>query len=86
MASTIGRWDEARRHQLAIMRLADPAKMFYNTCLELQAPDTNWQTFKNELKERFKNSHTDQYHFMQLQTAKQQKVKALKLSQIVAIC
>ena len=32
-----------------------------------------WQTFKNVFKERFKDSHTDQYHFMQLQTAKHQK-------------
>ena len=36
-ASTIGRWDMADRLQVAILRLADPAKTFYNTCLELQA-------------------------------------------------
>ena len=72
-ASKIGRWDETDLLQVAILRLADPAKTFYNTCLELQAPDTTWQTFKNVFKERFKDSHTDQYHFMQLQTAKQQK-------------
>ena len=72
-ASTIGRWYEADRLQVAILRLADPARTFYNTCLELQAPDTTWQTFKNVFKEKIKDSHTDQYHFMQLQTAKQQK-------------
>ena len=70
-ASTTGRWNEADCLQVAILRLADPAKTFYNTCLELQAQGTTWQTFKNVSKERFKDSHTDQYNFMKLQTAKQ---------------
>ena len=39
-ASTIGRWDESDRLQVAILRLADPAKTFYSTCLELHAGDT----------------------------------------------
>ena len=54
-------------------RLADPAKTFCNTCLQPQAQGTTWQTFKNVFKERFKYSHTDHYHFMKLQTAKQLK-------------
>ena len=69
----IGRWDEADCLQVAILWLADPAKTFYNTCLELHAEGTTWQMFKNVFKERFKDSHTNQYHFMKLQMAKKLK-------------
>ena len=72
-ASTIGRWKEAERLRVVILRLADPAKALYNLCLELQAPETTWQAFENVFNERFKDSHIDQNHFMQSQTAKQQK-------------
>ena len=72
-ALTIGRWKEADRLRVVILRLADPAKALYNLCLELQAPDTTWQSFENVFKESFKDSHTDQNLFMQSQTAKQQK-------------
>ena len=79
-ASTIGSWDEADRFQVAILRLDDPAKKFYNTCLELHADDTTWQTFKDVIKERFNDCHTDQYHFMELQTARQLKCEGPQAS------
>ena len=77
-ASTIGCWDEADCLQVAILRLADPEKTFYNTCLELQAEGTAWQTFKKVFKEKVKGSHTDPYHFMKLQTAKQLRGESLQ--------
>ena len=72
-ASAIGRWDESERLQVAILRLADPANTFYSTCLELHADDTTWQKFRSVFKKRFINYHTDQYHFLKLQTARQLK-------------
>ena len=33
-ASRIGHWDEADRLQVAVLRLADPAKAFYITCVQ----------------------------------------------------
>jgi hypothetical protein len=41
----MGRWDEADKIQVAILRLLDPTKSFYNTNLELQAKDVTWEKF-----------------------------------------
>jgi len=71
--ASIGRLDVSDRFQVAMRRLADPAKTFYSTCLELHAGDTTWQKFKSVFKERFRNSHNDKHHFMKLQTARQLK-------------
>jgi broad specificity phosphatase PhoE len=32
-----------------------------------------WQEFKNAFRRRFRDIHTDQYHYMKLQTARQGK-------------
>ena len=47
--------------------------MFYNGCPELHAEGVTWDSFKNALSQRFKDTHSDQFHFMQLQTARQRK-------------
>ena len=51
----------------------DPAKTFYNTCLELHTKDTSWTVFKKVFRERFRDVHSDQHHFTRLQTARQAK-------------
>jgi len=35
--------------------------------------DVTWQRFKSVFNQRFKDVHSDQYHFMKLQTARQGK-------------
>jgi hypothetical protein len=70
-AAKIGRWDDADRLQVAILRLSDNAKAFYNIKLELHAEGTTWEEFKIAFRNRFKDPHTDQYHFTRLQTARQ---------------
>ena len=72
-APTIGRWDEEDCLQVAILRSADLGRTFYNTFLEHHEKCKTWQTFKNLFKERFKDCHTDHYHFMKLRTAKKLK-------------
>ena len=64
----------------AVLKLVDPAKSFYNTCLELHAEGTTWKKFKEVFRERFGDVHTNHYHFMRLQTARQtKKRKARKI-------
>ena len=61
------------RHKLqrAALRLTDAARQFYNGCLELHSPGVIWQKFKDAFRQRFRDTHTDQYHFVRLQTARQ---------------
>jgi len=72
-AAKIGKWHSADCMQIAALKLTDSAKTFYNTCLELHAEDATWEKFKKAFRERFRDVHTDQYHFMRLQTARQAK-------------
>jgi hypothetical protein len=55
------------------MRLTDVARNFYNGALDLHKSDVTWATFKNAFYRRFKEFRTDQFHFTQLQSAKQRK-------------
>jgi len=72
-AAKIGRWHSADCMQIAALKLTDSARTFYNTCLELHAEEATWDKFKKVCRERFRDVHTDQYHFMRLQTARQAK-------------
>jgi len=69
----IGNWDQRDCLEIAALKLADPAKSFHNTCLELHAEGMTWKKFKEVFRHRFRDVHTDQYHFMRLQTARQAK-------------
>jgi len=69
-SANIANW----KHQLqiAILKPSGGAKMFYQFA-ELHIKETNWQTFKEAFRSRYKDDHTDQYHFTRLQTARQKK-------------
>ena len=45
-AAQVGLWDNSDRFNVAVLRLMDGAKQFYNGCLELHSPDADWQRFK----------------------------------------
>ena len=47
--------------------------MFYNGCPKLHVHAVTWDSFKNVLSQRFKDTHSEQFHYMQLQTAMQRK-------------
>jgi len=59
--------------QYAALRQTDVARQFYNTCLELHSPGATRQKFKDEFRHRFHETHTDQYNFMKLHTARQRR-------------
>jgi hypothetical protein len=72
-AAQIGRWQESDLIRIAALKLTDAARLFYNGCPELHKEDVTWQQFKGVFSQRFRDIHTDQYNFMQLQTARQRK-------------
>jgi hypothetical protein len=72
-AGRIGRWQDADKVEIALLKLTGPARVFYQGCLELHADDLSWQRFKDVLRNRYRDVHTDQFHFMRLQTARQAK-------------
>ena len=72
-SAQIGRWEQSDKIRIAVLKLTGAAKLFYNGCPELHKEDVTWDKFKDAFNQRFKDAHSDQFHFMQLQTARQKK-------------
>jgi hypothetical protein len=66
-------WAQDDLIRIAAMHLTDVARIFYTGALELHENDVTWTTFKNAFYKRFREVRTDQFHFTQLQSAKQRK-------------
>jgi hypothetical protein len=73
VSAQIGQWEERDKVKIAVFKLNDAAKLFYNGCPELHTEGVTWEAFKNSFSQRFRDVHSDKYHFMQLQTARQKK-------------
>jgi len=58
-AELVWRWDEADCLNIAVLRIADLAKAFYNACVELHTKEASWEDFKNAFRERFRDVHSD---------------------------
>ena len=69
----MGKWNEADKIEVATLRLAGAAKIFYNGCSNLHDEGVTWQKFKDTFRNRFKDVHTDKFHFTSLQNARQKK-------------
>jgi hypothetical protein len=72
-AARVGNWIQDDLIRIAAVRLTDVAGIFYNGALEFHGNDVTWTTFKNAFYQRFRDVRTDQFHFNQLQSAKQRK-------------
>ena len=72
-AAQIGKWEEQDQIRIAVLKLTDAARLFYNGCPELHERNVTWHTFKGVFSQRFKVTHADQHNFIQLQTARQKK-------------
>jgi len=77
-SARIGRWEEADKVEIALLKLAASAKTFYKECSELHADSLTWTKFMTVFRNRYKDDHTDQYHYMKLQTARQAKGEDLQ--------
>jgi hypothetical protein len=69
----VGNWVQDDLIRIAAMCLTDVARIFYNGALELHESNVTWTTFKNAFYKRFRDVRNDQFHFTQLQLAKQRK-------------
>jgi hypothetical protein len=72
-SAKIANWKQSDQLQIAVLKLCGGAKMFYQGWAELHTQGTNWETFKEAFRSRYKDVHADQYHFTRLQTARQKK-------------
>jgi len=61
------------RSNRGVRAKADAACAFYSATPELRDPDITWHEFKTHFLKRFRDVRSDQYHFSQLQMARQRK-------------
>jgi hypothetical protein len=53
------------------LKLTDAARAFFDASPALHEKDVTWKEFKAAFVDRFKDTRSDQYHFIALQSAKQ---------------
>ena len=71
--AALGNCSETDKKQIMVLKLTEFANAFYSSNPELHGTSISWENFKAKFLHRFRDVRNDQYHFMQLQTAKQQK-------------
>ena len=74
----IGNWSSEDMVRIATLKLTDVARTFYNGTLELHDQNITWTAYKAAFHDRFKDVRTDQYHFTQLQMARQRKDESVQ--------
>ena len=77
----MGNWNEADKIEVANLRLAGAAKIFYSGCSDLHEHGVTWQKFKDTFRNRFKDVHRDQFHLI-CRTPGKGKMRALSISPI----
>jgi hypothetical protein len=69
----MGRLTTKDKVHLVKLKLRGVAKMFYSAQPELKADDVTYAALRTAFINRFKDKHTDQYHYTRVQTASQEK-------------
>jgi len=64
-------WSEQDKIRVATLKLVDHARAFYNGKSDLHEPNVTWANFKTVFQRYFRDVRTDQFHFTQLQMARQ---------------
>jgi hypothetical protein len=77
-SARVGNWSDTDKKEVCILKLTEAAKAFYAATSELRNPSISWDSFKALFHRRFKDSRSDQFHFLQLQTAKQGRSESPK--------
>jgi len=70
-SAKIGNWSQSDKIQITVLKLTEIAKAFYSRNPEFHSTDISWENFNAKFLHRFRDVRSDQYHLMQLQTAKQ---------------
>ena len=72
-SAIIGNWSEFDEIQITVLKITEVSKAFYSSNPELHSTSILWENFKAKFLHRFRDVKSDQYHFMQLRTARQRK-------------
>jgi hypothetical protein len=83
-SARVGNWSDADMIQVAVLKLTDAARAFYSGSSDLSEPNVTWATFKATFQKRFRDVKIDQYHFTQLQMARQKRTNRHKSLRIGA--
>ena len=72
-AAEMGRLTAKDKVHLVKLKLRGVAKLFYSAQPELKADDVTYAALRAAFVTRFKDKHTDRYHYTRVQTASQEK-------------
>jgi len=72
-SARIGRWERKDTVEVAAVKSEGSARVFYQGCTEFHTRHASRNTFKDVFGKRYKDVHTDQYHYARLQMARQGK-------------
>ena len=70
-AAKIGNWSDSDKIRITVLKLTDVAKASYCSSVELQSADITWEAFKTRFMHRFRDVRPPQFHYVQLQSARQ---------------
>ena len=73
ITARIANWSQEEMVRIAVLKLTHTTTAFYTVNLELHNEKITWTAFKAAFYKRFRDVRTDQFHFTQLQMAKQRK-------------
>jgi hypothetical protein len=72
-AAEMGRLSSKDKVRLARLKLRGAARTFYSSQPQLGADDVLYEDFHTAFVNRFKDKHTDHYHYARMQNASQEK-------------
>jgi hypothetical protein len=72
-AAEMGGLSSKDKFRLARLKLRGVARMFYSAQPQLKADDVTYTEYRAASITRFKDKHTDQYHYARVQTASREK-------------
>jgi hypothetical protein len=72
-AAEMGRLSSKDKVRLARLKLRGAARIFYLAQPRLRADDITYEEFRAVFMNRFKDTHTDQYHYARVQNTSQEK-------------
>ena len=72
-AAEMGRLSSKDKVRLARLKLKGAARVFYSAQPQLQADNVTYEELRAAFVKRFKDKHTDHYHYARVQNASQEK-------------
>jgi hypothetical protein len=69
----MGRLISKDKVRLARLKLRAASRIFYSAQPQLRADDISYEDFRTAFVSRFKDKHTDLYHYARMQNASQEK-------------